>query len=125
MSVMRGGMRATRQDSGSLSARQRARQAQKDAAERLKRRESALVEVFSAQDEVARAERKLAKAVAELIEFGESKASAAELTGLTAREVGALVRLLEEDGEESGGAGDPTRDNTDREDVSASSVGTV
>ena len=114
-------MRTTQKDSGSLSARQRARQAQKDAAERLKRRESALVEVFSAQDEVASAERKLAKAVAELIDFGESKASAAELTGLTAREIGALVRSLDDQSVDA----HETRDGSGEPGVSASSAESV
>ena len=63
--------------------------------ERTRKREAGLVEVFAALDARDDAEMRAASALASLRDLGETVASLAELTGLTSREIGSLVKLTE------------------------------
>ncbi|MFE5117445.1 hypothetical protein ACWIFB_15660 [Dietzia sp. NPDC055340] len=94
-------MAATKTDSRSQTARARARQAMADELERARKRESKLVAVFSAIDARADAEAALGDALIELKDLGVVQADLAEMTGLSAREVGAAIRAAKElvDGE--------------------------
>ena len=85
-------MAATKTDSRSQTARARARQAMADELERARKRESKLVAVFSAIDARADAEAALGEALIELKDLGVAQADLAEMTGLSAREVGAAIR---------------------------------
>ncbi|MFI8696635.1 hypothetical protein [Dietzia maris] len=85
-------MAATKTDSRSQTARARARQAMADELERARKRESTLVAVFSAIDARADAEAALGEALIELKGLGVVQADLAEMTGLSAREVGAAIR---------------------------------
>lgn len=85
-------MAATKTDSRSQTARARARQAMADELERARKRESTLVAVFSAIDARADAEATLGDALIELKDLGVAQAELAEMTGLSAREVGAAIR---------------------------------
>ena len=85
-------MAATKSDSRSQAARARARQAMADELERARKRESKLVAVFSAIDARADAEAALGDALIELKDLGIAQTDLAEMTGLSAREVGAAIR---------------------------------
>ena len=94
-------MAATKTDSRSQTARARARQAMADELERARKRESKLVAVFSAIDARADAEAALGDALIELKDLGVAQSDLAEMTGLSAREVGAAIRAAKDraDGE--------------------------
>ena len=83
---------ATKTDSRSQTARARARQAMADELERARKREAKLVAVFSAIDARDDAQVALGEALIELRDLGVTQADLAEMTGLSAREVGAAVR---------------------------------
>ncbi|MCT2059028.1 hypothetical protein AB6N35_16970 [Dietzia cinnamea] len=85
-------MAATKTDSRSQTARARARQAMADELERARKRESKLVAVFSAIDAHADAEAALGESLIELKDLGVAQSDLAEMTGLSAREVGAAIR---------------------------------
>ena len=85
-------MVATKTDSRSQTARARARQAMADELERARKREAKLVAVFSAIDARDDAQVALGEALIELRDLGVAQADLAEMTGLSAREVGAAVR---------------------------------
>ncbi|WP_232333491.1 hypothetical protein [Rhodococcus sp. p52] len=85
-------MAATKTDSRSQTARARARQAMADELERARKRESTLVAVFSAIDARADAEATRGEALIELKDLGVAQSDLAEMTGLSAREVGAAIR---------------------------------
>lgn len=87
---------ATKTDSRSQTARARARQAMADELERARKRESKLVAVFSAIDARAEAEAALGEALIELKDLGVAQADLAEMTGLSAREVGAAIRAAKD-----------------------------
>jgi len=87
---------ATKTDSRSQTARARARQAMADELERARKRESTLVAVFSAIDARADAEAALGEALIELKDLGVVQSELAELTGLSAREVGAAIRAAKD-----------------------------
>jgi len=63
-----------------------------DELERARKRESKLVAVFSAIDARADAEAALGDALIELKDLGIAQTDLAEMTGLSAREVGAAIR---------------------------------
>ncbi|ODQ93041.1 hypothetical protein BFG51_04335 [Dietzia alimentaria] len=63
-----------------------------DELERARKRESTLVAVFSAIDARADAEATLGEALIELKDLGVAQADLAEMTGLSAREVGTAIR---------------------------------
>lgn len=84
-------------DSRSQTARARARQAMADELERARKRESKLVAVFSAIDARADAESALGDALIELKDLGVAQGDLAELTGLSARDVGAAIRAAKDD----------------------------
>ena len=94
-------MAATKTDSRSQTARARARQAMADELERARKRESKLVAVFSAIDARADAEAALGEALIVLKDLGVAQSDLAEMTGLSAREVGAAIRAAKDraDGE--------------------------
>ena len=87
---------ATKTDSRSQTARARARQAMATELERARKRESKLVAVFSAIDTRADAEAALGEALIELNDLGVAQSDLAEMTGLSAREVGAAIRAAKE-----------------------------
>ena len=87
---------ATKTDSRSQTARARARQAMADELERARKRESKLVAVFSAIDARADAEAALGESLIELKDLGVAQADLAEMTGLSAREVGAAIRAAKD-----------------------------
>lgn len=89
-------MAATKTDSRSQTARARARQAMADELERTRKREAKLVAVFSAIDVRADAEAALGEALIELKGLGVAQADLAEMTGLSAREVGAAIRAAKD-----------------------------
>ena len=89
-------MAATKTDSRSQTARARARQAMADELERARKRESKLVAVFSAIDARADAEAALGEALIELKDLGVAQADLAEMTGLSARDVGAAIRAAKD-----------------------------
>lgn len=66
--------------------------------ERARKRESKLVAVFSAIDAREEAEAALGSALIELRDLGVAQADLAEMTGLSAREVGAAVRSAKDRG---------------------------
>ncbi|WP_231750624.1 MULTISPECIES: hypothetical protein [unclassified Dietzia] len=94
-------MAATKTDSRSQTARARARQAIATELERARKRESKLVAVFSAIDARADAEAALGEALIVLKDLGVAQSDLAEMTGLSAREVGAAIRAAKDraDGE--------------------------
>jgi len=63
-----------------------------DELERARKRESKLVAVFSAIDARADAEAALGDALIELKDLGVAQSDLAEMTGLSARDVGAAIR---------------------------------
>jgi hypothetical protein len=67
-----------------------------DELERARKRESTLVAVFSAIDARADAEAALGEALIELKDLGVVQSELAELTGLSAREVGAAIRAAKD-----------------------------
>lgn len=67
-----------------------------DELERARKRESKLVAVFSAIDARADAEAALGEALVELRDLGVAQADLAEMTGLSAREVGAAIRAAKD-----------------------------
>lgn len=85
-------MAATKTDSRSQTARARARQAMAEELERARKRESTLVAVFSAIDARQEAEAALGDSLIELKDLGVAQADLAEMTGLSARDVGAAIR---------------------------------
>lgn len=89
-------MAATKTDSRSQTARARARQAMATELERARKRESTLVAVFSAIDARADAEATLGDALIELKDLGVAQSDLAEMTGLSAREVGAAIRTAKD-----------------------------
>ncbi|WP_235027518.1 hypothetical protein [Dietzia psychralcaliphila] len=89
-------MAATKTDSRSQTARARARQAMADELERARKRESKLVAVFSAIDARADAEAALGEALIELKDLGVAQSDLAEMTGLSAREVGTAIRAAKD-----------------------------
>ncbi|MFI8592575.1 hypothetical protein [Dietzia maris] len=89
-------MAATKTDSRSQTARARARQAMADELERARKRESKLVAVFSAIDARADAEAALGDALVELKDLDVAQADLAEMTGLSARDVGAAIRAAKD-----------------------------
>ncbi|MFN3865096.1 MAG: hypothetical protein ACK4MD_00115 [Demequina sp.] len=100
---------ATKTDSRSQTARARARQAMADELERARKRESKLVAVFSAIDARQDAEVALGEALIELKDLGVAQADLAEMTGLSARDVGAAIRAAK--GRTA--TGDSTSETTD------------
>lgn len=64
--------------------------------ERARKRESKLVAVFSAIDTRADAEATLGDALIELKDLGVAQSDLAEMTGLSARDVGAAIRTAKE-----------------------------
>ena len=66
--------------------------------ERARKRESKLVAVFSAIDAREEAEAALGSALIELRDLGVAQADLAEMTGLSAREVGAAIRSAKDSG---------------------------
>ncbi|GAA1731080.1 hypothetical protein GCM10009832_11240 [Dietzia kunjamensis subsp. schimae] len=95
-------MATTKTDSRSQTARARARQAMAVELERARKRESKLVAVFSAIDAREEAEAALGNALIELRDLGVAQADLAEMTGLSAREVGAAIRSTKDRGEDAG-----------------------
>lgn len=85
-------MAATKIDSRSQTARQRARQAMADELEKARNRENKLAEVFTAIDTLNAAQLALGTALTELRDLGIAQADLADLTGLSVREVGAAVK---------------------------------
>lgn len=75
-----------------------------------RQREEALASVFAALDARDEAEQRVGTALEAMRELGESNSSLAELTGLTVREVAALLRLTDTDDEDTGG-GDEDQDS--------------
>lgn len=67
-----------------------------DELERARKRESKLVVVFSAIDARADAEAALGEALIELKDLGIAQSDLAEMTGLSAREVGAAIRAAKD-----------------------------
>ena len=67
-----------------------------DELERARQRESKLVAVFSAIDARADAEAALGEALIELKDLGVAQSDLAEMTGLSAREVGAAIRAAKD-----------------------------
>ena len=104
-------MAATKTDSRSQTARARARQAMADELERARQRESKLVAVFSAIDARADAEAALGEALIELKDLGVAQADLAEMTGLSAREVGAAIRAAKD----RAATGDQAPETTDEQ----------
>lgn len=96
-------MAATRTDSRSQTARARAREAMADELERARKRESKLVAVFSAIDARADAEAALGESLIELKDLGVAQSELAEMTGLSAREVGAAIRTAKDRGDRADG----------------------
>lgn len=99
-------MALAKTDSRSQTARARARQAMAVELERARKRESKLVAVFSAIDAREEAEATLGGALIELRDLGVPQSDLAEMTGLSARDVGAAIRSakdLEDDTDEAGG----------------------
>ena len=109
-------MAATKTDSRSQTARARARQAMATELERARTRESKLVAVFSAIDARNDAHIALGDALIELRDLGVAQAELAEMTGLSAREVGAAIRAAKDraDGEAAETAPDSSIDGDTR-----------
>lgn len=87
--------RPTKSGSKSLTARQRARQAQEEEFERQKRITDLLAEVFAALDARAAADVTVGKTLDALKQAGEPVSVIAKKTGLTPREVNNLIALTE------------------------------
>ena len=104
-------MAATKTDSRSQTARARARQAMADELERARKRESKLVAVFSAID--ARADAEILQLDERLPQggLGVAQGDLAEMTGLSAREVGAAIRAAQD----RTATGDQTPETTDEQ----------
>lgn len=83
---------ATSRSSRSLTARQRARAAMATELEKAKQRETALVSVFTAIDDRDKTTARLGQELQTLIELGETHTSAAELTGLSPRDISTFVK---------------------------------
>lgn len=79
--------------------------------ERARKRESKLVAVFSAIDARADAEAALGDALIELKDLGVAQSDLAEMTGLSAREVGAAIRTAKDRGDRADG--EPTETTPD------------
>lgn len=102
-------MALAKTDSRSQTARARARQAMAVELERARKRESKLVAVFSAIDAREEAEATLGGALIELRDLGVPQSDLAEMTGLSARDVGAAIRSAkdsEDDNDEASGESD-------------------
>lgn len=102
----------TTTDSTSLTARQRARKATEERREQLKRRESALADVFASLDDLDALHAKVGRALNELLALGENNTTAGELVGLTPREVGNYIRAAKD---AAGGDGSTSDDNNNAE----------
>lgn len=85
--------RPTKSGSKSLTARQRARQAQEEEFERQKRITDLLAEVFAALDARVAADVTVGKTLDALKQAGEPVSVIAKKTGLTPREVNNLIAL--------------------------------
>lgn len=112
-------MAATKTDSRSQTARARARQAMSDELERARKREAKLVAVFSAIDARDDAQIALGDALVELRDLGVAQADLAEMTSLSAREVGAAIRaakdnttVTDDTANDAGGSDTPAADQT-------------
>lgn len=115
-------MAATKTDSRSQTARARARQAMAVELERARKRESKLVAVFSAIDAREEAEATLGDALIELRDLGVPQSELAEMTGLSARDVGAAIRSakdLEDRTGDAGGESESERDGSASDDAEA------
>ena len=82
-----------------------------DELERARKRESKLVAVFSAIDARADAEAALGEALIELKDLGVAQSDLAEMSGLSAREVGAAIRAAKD----RGATGDSTPNTGDEQ----------
>jgi len=91
--------------------------------ERARKRESGLAAAFTALDARTDADRRAGEALAALRELGESNGSIAELTGLSVREVSALLRLADGGEEEGRGEADDVTDSDSRGDDGQDSDG--
>ncbi|MEL4183548.1 hypothetical protein MTQ17_09935 [Corynebacterium bovis] len=99
--------------SRSLSARQRARHIMDKEVALMKKRQKALTDVFVALDARDRAEQQAGVALVALKELGESNADLADKTGLSAREIAALLSRSEgADRDDSTGGGDESTDGS-------------
>lgn len=106
--------------SRSQTARARARQAMAVELERARKRESTLVAVFSAIDAREEAEASLGGALIELRDLGVPQSDLAEMTGLSARDVGAAIRSAkdsEDDNDEASGESDSESTGSANEDA--------
>lgn len=76
-----------------------------DELERARKRESKLVAVFSAIDVRESAEAALGDALIELKDLGVAQADLAEMTGLSARDIGAAIRAAKDLADEAKSSG--------------------
>lgn len=83
-------------DSGSLTARQKARKAMEDRREKIKRQEAALADAYAALDQRAELDARVGRALRDVVAVEGTNAAAGELLGLSAREVGAYLRSADE-----------------------------
>lgn len=112
-------MALAKTDSRSQTARARARQAMAVELERARKRESKLVAVFSAIDARQEADASLGGALIELRDLGVPQSDLAEMTGLSAREVGAAIRSAKDrvDDSANGEATETTSDSYSDDDT--------
>ena len=94
--------RETKNDSGSQTARQRARQAMVGELERARKRQDSLAAVYTAIDGRKYADTLLGRALMSLNDLGVTRTDIAELSGLSSREVGSLIRIAEQTGRANG-----------------------
>jgi hypothetical protein len=107
-------MAKTTKASASQAARRRAREAMQRDRERMEQRENKLAAAFVALDERESAERSVASAIVELKKLGGTHASIAEELGLSVREIGQLVALLDDEDESSDDDDVPSTDSNNR-----------
>lgn len=105
-------MALAKTDSRSQTARARARQAMAVELERARKRETKLIAVFSAIDARKEAEATLGGALIELRDLGVPQSDLAEMTGLSARDVGAAIRTAKDRLDTGGEATDTTADSS-------------
>lgn len=103
-------------DSNSLTARQRARKAMEDRRNELKRRETAITDVFASIDELDALRVKVGTALRELVTLGETNTSAGELVGLSARDVSVYIRAAKEAANSGGSESSNEQTSRDTED---------
>lgn len=94
-------MAKTTKASASQAARRRAREAMQRDRERMEQRENKLAAAFVALDERESAQRAVASAIVELKKLGGTHASIADELGMSVREIGQLVALLDDEDEPS------------------------